>query len=384
MRIFHTADWHLGKLVQGTYMTADQQFVLQQLIAHIEEQQPDAVIIAGDLYDRALPPVEAVTLLHTILEDIVLTHNTPLLAIAGNHDSPARIHFGSKLLKQAGLHVVGELDSAFEPIEFTDDYGTVHIYLLPYVDPAQVKHYFTDDAVVSQQTAMQRIVQHYNSVLEPDVRNVLVGHAFVTKSGEEQHNTSDSERILSVGGSDCVDAHLFAAFDYVALGHLHQAHHVLRETIQYAGSPLKYSISEEHHQKGYLVVELAKKGDVSITKALLQPRRDMRTVQGYLADILKHTRNEDYVFVKLLDEQVVQSPMEQVRSVYPNAMHVERVVIATTEQVTSRSERQQMSTTELFTNFVEEMTGEVLTSSMEQLFQTALAETMLAEREVTT
>ncbi|OCS86932.1 exonuclease SbcCD subunit D [Caryophanon tenue] len=382
MKLFHTADWHLGKLVQGVHMTEDQAFVLRQLIAHIEQQQPDAVIIAGDLYDRALPPVEAVTLLHTLLEEIAMTNKTPVLAIAGNHDSPARIHFGNKLMKKAGVHLVGELQSAFEPTVFHDEYGEVHVYLLPYVDPAQVKHYFKEDAVVSEQTAMSRIMQHYNEVLQPHARNVLVAHAFVTKHGEEQDNTSDSERALSVGGSDCVEATLFEAFDYVALGHLHQAHHVLRETIQYAGSPLKYSISEEHHKKGYLHVTLREKGTVQIDKVLLAPRRDMRTVSGYIDEILQHARSEDYVFVRLLDEQVVQSPMEQVRSVYPNAMHVERVVTVANEQVATRSERQQMSTSQLFSSFIEEMTGQPASPAIQMIFDDMLQETLVAEREV--
>lgn len=383
MKIFHTADWHLGKLVQGTYMTEDQRFVLQQLVQHIEREKPDAVIVAGDLYDRALPPVDAVELLNTLLEDIVLEHDTPLLAIAGNHDSSTRIQFGSSLLKKAGLHVVGELAHAFEPTVFHDEFGEVHMYLLPFVDAAQVKHYFKDDAITSPQAAMARITAHYDTILHPDARNVLVAHAFVTKHGEEQGNTSDSERTLNVGGSDCVDAHLFHAFDYVALGHLHEAHFVLRDTIRYAGSPLKYSISEEKHKKGYLMVTLREKENVAVEKVLLEPRRDMRTVENTLANILKMARSDDYVFVKLLDEQAVQSPMEQVRSVFPNALHVERVVTTKQESVAARAERSKMSTPQLFAAFIEDMTGEAATPSMEALFNDVLHDTMRTEREVT-
>lgn len=382
MNIFHTADWHLGKLVQGMYMTDDQRFVLEQFIAHIKEQKPDLVIVAGDLYDRALPPVEAVKLLDDIFAQIVIGANTPVVAIAGNHDSPARIHFGSKLLKEAGLHVVGELSSAFSPVVTQDEFGEVHTYLLPYVDPSQVKNFFQDDTVVSEQTAMARMMAHYDTILQKDVRNVLVAHAFVTKHGEEADNTSDSERTLSVGGSDCVDAHLFEAFDYVALGHLHQAHSVLRESIQYAGSPLKYSISEQHHQKGYLAVTLREKGNITVEKVLLQPRRDMRTVENTLANILKMARNDDYVFVKLLDEQVVQSPMEQVRTVFPNALHVERVVQTMATEASERASRAKLSTPQLFTAFIEEMTGAAATPTMEKLFEEVLQQTMQQEREV--
>ncbi|OCS91375.1 exonuclease SbcCD subunit D [Caryophanon latum] len=382
MNIFHTADWHLGKLVQGMYMTEDQQFILEQFMQHVEREKPDVVIVAGDLYDRALPPVEAVKLLDEVFEKIVLELNVPVLAIAGNHDSPARIHYGSKLLKKAGLHVVGQLESAFTPVVTEDAFGVVHTYLLPYVDPAQVKHFFKDDAVTSQQTAMARMMAHYDTVLQRDVRNVLVAHAFVTKHGEEAQNTSDSERTLSVGGSDCVSAELFQAFDYVALGHLHEAHYVLRESIQYAGSPLKYSVSEQHHKKGYLHVELRDKGDVRVEKVLLAPRRDMRTVETTLNELLHMPRSDDYVFVKLLDEQAVQSPMEQVRTVFPNALHVERVMPAMQTEQLERSTRAKRSTTELFSAFIEEMTGQPVRPEAAQLFNELLQQTMLQEREV--
>lgn len=381
MKIFHTADWHLGKLVQGAYMTDDQQFILEQFMQHVEREQPDVVIVAGDLYDRAIPPVEAVKLLDEVFEKIVLELNVPVLAIAGNHDSPARIQYGSNLLKKAGLHVVGQLESAFTPVVTEDEFGVVHTYLLPYVDPAQVKHFFTDDAVTSQQTAMARIMAHYDTVLQRDVRNVLVAHAFVTKHGEEAKNTSDSERILSVGGSDCVSAELFQAFDYVALGHLHEAHYVLRESIQYAGSPLPYSISEEKHKKGYLCVELGEH-DVVVQKVLLKPKRQMRTVEATLDAILQMPRSDDYVFVKLLDEQAVQSPMEQVRTVFPNALHVERVMQAMQTEQLERSTRAKRSTTELFSSFIEEMTGQPVRPEAEKLFNEVLQQTMLQEREV--
>lgn len=324
MKLFHTADWHLGKLVQNVYMTEDQEYVLLQLLDAVAEEKPDAVVIAGDLYDRAVPPTEAVALLDRVLQTIVLDLGTPVLAIAGNHDSPSRLNFGSGIMKAAGLHIAGEFAYPFSSVVLRDAHGPVQFHLIPYADPAVVRHVLGDEEIRSHDDAMRAIVDRIRQDMAPGQRHVFVGHAFVTPRGEAEANTSDSERPLAIGGAEHVSAAHFEGFAYVALGHLHQAHHVGRETIRYAGSPLKYSISEEKHGKGYLVVELGADGAASVEKRMLDARRDMRTVEGYIDEIERQERNEDYVFVRLLDEQPVPAPMERVRAVYPNAMHVER------------------------------------------------------------
>ena len=326
MKLFHTADWHLGKLVQGVYMTEEQRVVLKQFLEAIDTEKPDAVIIAGDLYDRAVPPTEAVNLLDEILAEIVLKRHTPVLCISGNHDSPGRLNFGSTLMKETGLHIVGQLNKDLKSVALKDDFGEVEFHLIPYADPSQVRYLFDDEEVTSHQKAMKRIVQEIEKDLDTTKRHVFIGHAFVTPGGQEEENTSESERPLAIGGVEYVDAALFKSFDYTALGHLHQAHYVLNETIQYAGSPLKYSISEEHHKKGFFIVNIDGEGQVTLEKRLLIPNRDMRTVEGYMNAILKQPMSEDFVFVKLLDDTPILSPMEQIRTVYPNAMHVERKV----------------------------------------------------------
>ncbi|GIN73709.1 nuclease SbcCD subunit D [Bacillus sp. J14TS2] len=381
MKIFHTADWHLGKLVQGVYMTEDQRFVLQQFIEDIKQEQPDVVIVAGDLYDRAVPPTEAVQLLDEVLEAIVLQLETPVLAIAGNHDSPSRLHFGSKIMEQNGLHMSGRLTKELHPVMLQDAFGPVHFHLVPYCDPSMVRNVFEDEEIRTHQDAARKIITEIKAGLDPRARHVLIGHAFVTPFGEEQENTSDSERPLSIGGAEHVDAQLFSDFHYTALGHLHQAHYVMEEKIRYAGSILKYSVSEEHHRKGYSIVELDQDGDVTITKKAFTPKRDLRTVEATLSELLAHPICDDYVFVRLLDETPILSPMEKIRSVYPNAMHVERKLLVTQAVSATKQSRSKMSDVELFQSFYEQVKGEKATEETERIFKEIMDELLQDENE---
>jgi exonuclease SbcD len=333
MKFFHTADWHLGKLVQGVYMTDGQRHVLRQFVDAVREEKPDAVIIAGDLYDRAVPPPEAVTLLDDVLWEIVMELKTPVIAVAGNHDSPGRLQFGSRLMQSNGFHIVGQMSAQSEPVVLEDQFGEVHFHLVPYCDPSIVKHLYEDPNVVDHHTAMEKIVGKIYESMDGAARHVFVGHAFVTPLGEEEKNTSDSERPLAIGGAEYVAAHLFTPFHYTALGHLHQAHYVLEEKIRYAGSPMKYSISEEKHAKGFFVVELDGQGNIEIEKRALTPLHDMRRVEGTIEEILSHPTSSDYVFVTLHDETPVLFPMEKVKSVYPNAMHIERKLLRTSAAI---------------------------------------------------
>lgn len=383
MKFFHTADWHLGKLVQGIYMTEEQRFVFNQFLEAIDLEKPDAVVIAGDLYDRAVPPTEAVNLLDDLLAEIVLKRQTPVLSIAGNHDSPGRLNFGSNLMKETGLHIVGQLNKELKSVVLNDEYGEVHFHLVPYADPSQVRYILEDETITTHNQAMKRIVEEINDKMDATKRHVFIGHAFVTPHGQAEENTSESERPLAIGGAEYVDAALFKNFHYTALGHLHQAHYVLNEKIQYAGSPLKYSISEEHHKKGFLMVELDEEGNINVEKRLLSPNRDMRTVEGYMQEILKQPVSEDYVFVKLIDEAPILSPMEQVRTVYPNAMHVERKVFQSAVQGREKeqSSRKKIDNFTLFQSFYTEVSGKKPSEETEKLFKEVLTSMMHEERE---
>ncbi len=380
MKFFHTADWHLGKLVQGIYMTEDQRYILQEFIKAVEEEKPDAVIIAGDLYDRAVPPTEAVNLLNEVLETIILELKTPVLAIAGNHDSPSRLDFGSKIMKENGYHIIGNISKNQKPVVLEDEFGEVHFHLIPFADPSVVRHVLEDEEIRTHNDAMRKVIEEIESDMDPNARHVFVGHAFVTPHGEEQENTSESERPIAIGGAEYVEANIFNKFHYTALGHLHQAHFVRNETIRYAGSPLKYSISEEKHKKGYYVVNLDELGKATIEKRLLTPIRDMRRVEATMDDLLKHPINEDYVFVRLLDETPILSPMEKVRTVYPNAMHVERNIVFLTENEEVSGEktaRQKMDDLSLFRAFYQEVKNTSVTEETEMILKEVLQELLI-------
>lgn len=381
MKIFHTADWHLGKLVQGVYMTEDQAYILDQFIQAIIEEQPDVIIIAGDLYDRAVPPTEAVHLLNEVLNKIVLELKIPVIAIAGNHDSPSRLQFASGILKQKGLHLVGQLLSETEPVVLQDEYGEVHFHLVPYADPSLVRNYYQDEAIKTHDDAAKKIVESIKEKKDPSARHVYVGHAFITPTGEEAENTSDSERPLSIGGAEHVSARYFLEFDYVAFGHLHQAHHVLAEHIRYAGSLMKYSISEANHKKGFYIIEMDGEGACQIEKRLLTPKRDMRRVEAMMEDLLTHPINEDYVFVTLLDQTPMLSPMEKIRSVYPNVMHVERknTFVKLQDGEKESIHRSKLTDFELFEAFYKEVKGVEATEETTEVFKDILEEILKDE-----
>ncbi|WP_342550570.1 exonuclease SbcCD subunit D [Lysinibacillus sp. FSL M8-0216] len=383
MKIFHTADWHLGKLVQGVYMTEDQQYILQQFIQAIDEEKPDVIIIAGDLYDRSMPPIEAVNLLNDILAKIVLEKKIPVLAVAGNHDSAGRLNFGSRLMRDSGLYIKGQFTKDHAPIIINDSHGEVHFHLVPFAEPTTIRSIFEEEAIRSHHDAMQKIIEHITAGMDTNKRNIFVGHAFVTKYGEEEANTSDSERPLSIGGSDCVNAALFKPFHYTALGHLHKAHFVLNETIRYAGSPLKYSLSEHLHEKGFLIVDLDEQGNSTVTKRKFMPRRDLRVVEGQLEDLLMLPPSDDYVFVRLTDATSVSSPMERIRTVFPHAMHVERKILRQEKPSELQVvEAEKLEDIDLFRSFFTDIIGIQPDEETERLFTEMLQELLDKEREI--
>jgi len=386
MKFFHTADWHLGKLVQGVYMTEDQRYILNEFMKAVEEERPDAVVIAGDLYDRAVPPTEAVQLLNETLSELVLELKIPVIAVAGNHDSPSRLHFGSTIMEQNGYHIAGQFEKNRKPVVLQDEFGEVHFHLVPYCDPSVVRTIFDDESVRSHDNAMEKITKELEGMMDSHARHVFVGHAFVTPYGEQEPNTSESERPLSIGGAEYVNAHHYAAFHYTALGHLHQAHPVLNETVRYSGSILKYSSSEATHKKGYLVVDLDAEGNAQVEKRLLEPRRDLRIVEATMEELLTHAKSEDYVFIRLLDESPVLSPMERVRSVYPNTMHVERVQTIPSGQKDNKNlkKRSQMSDLERFEAFYKEVKGSEPSEDTADIFKEVLDEWLREENETNT
>lgn len=384
MKFFHTADWHLGKIVQGVHMTEDQDYILQQFVKAVEDEKPDVVIIAGDLYDRPIPPTEAVQLLDDILSTIVIDLEIPVIAIAGNHDSPSRLHFANKLMQEKGFHIVGEVEENPARVILHDEHGEVHIHLVPYSDPSIIKHMYDDENIQSHDDATKKIIEQIEQEMDKKARHIYVGHAFVTPYGEPEDNTSESERPLSIGGAEYVRASHFTSFDYTALGHLHRAHYVQQENIRYAGSPLKYSISEANHEKGYYIVEMDEKGSTTIEKRLLTPCRDMREVKATMDEILQMEKNDDYVFVTLLDDVPVLSPMEKIRAIFPNAMHVKRAfdgIRNQTEQSEISKPMKEMTDQELFQGFYEAVKGFEANEETEQIFTEILDDLLKIDNE---
>ena len=335
MRLIHTADWHLGRLFHNVHLTRDQEHVLEQLVELARDVRPDAVIVAGDLYDRAVPPTEAVDLLDHVLTELVDGLGVPVVAIAGNHDSAVRVGFASTLLRERGLHLVGELPQAASPIVLRDAHGPVRVCALPFADPAEARHVYGDEAIHDQQAVAAAGVRQALAATAPDERRVLVAHAFVAGGLE-----SESERPLSVGGAQQVPASILAGFDYVALGHLHRPQTCGAETTRYAGSLLKYSFAEAAHDKSVCVVEIGPRGSapgeagragraaVAVETVALSPRRDVRRLEGTLAELLARgladPHRDDYVLASLTDSGALFDPIGRLRSAYPNALAIER------------------------------------------------------------
>lgn len=317
MKFLHLADLHLGKRVNGFSMLEDQAHILRQILAILDDEQPDGVLIAGDVYDKSVPPVEAVELLDGFLTELH-ARGVPVLLISGNHDSPERLAFGGRVMDSCGIHISPVYDGALAPVTLQDAFGPVHVWLLPFVKPAHVRRWFPDADIESYTDAMAEAVAHMD--IDTAARNVLVTHQFVTggtRSGSEE---------LSVGGTDNVDSGVFAPFDYVALGHLHGAQHIGRETIRYAGSPLKYSFSEARQHKSVTVVTLGKKGDVQVRTVALTPLRELREIRGSYDELTarsfyEHTTyRSDYLHLILTDEQDVFDAMSRLRTIYPYLM----------------------------------------------------------------
>ena len=331
MKLLHTADWHLGRLFHNQHLTDDQAYVLRQLIDLVAEVQPAAVLVAGDLYDRAVPPPGAVALLDDVLTEIVAGHGVPVVAIAGNHDSGVRVGFAARLLGERGLHLAGELPRVASPVVLHDEHGPVYVSALPFADPAEARDVFGDPEIHDQQAVVAAGVARALGAVPPGERHVAVAHAFVAGAV-----ASESERPLSVGGAEQVPAGAFAGFDYVALGHLHRPQSCGSPAVRYAGSLLKYSFAEHAHAKSVSVVDLGPPGSapgggraaVAVEEVALTPLRDVRRLEGTLAEVLAggacDPRRDDYVLASLHDRGALLDPIGQLRAVYPNTLAIER------------------------------------------------------------
>ena len=319
MKLIHLSDLHIGKRVNEISMLEDQAYILTQILRIVDEEKPAAVLICGDVYDKSVPSAEAVTLFDDFLCRLA-RRDTHILIISGNHDSPERLAFANRLMEQSGIHISPVYNGEVNPVILSDEHGEVNFWLLPFIKPVYVKRYFPDEGIESYTDACRVAIGQMR--VDEGKRNVLLTHQFVTGAA-----TCDSEE-LSVGGSDNVDASIFDGFDYVALGHIHGHQNIGSNRIRYCGTPLKYSFSEEHHQKSVTVVELGEKGMLKLELQPLTPQHDLRSIRGTFADLTdkafyEGTAREDYLHITLTDEEDVAEAVGKLRIIYPNLMKLD-------------------------------------------------------------
>ncbi len=379
MRLLHTSDWHIGRQFHNVSLLDDQRHVLDQIVAMVADKQVDAVLIAGDVYDRSVPPAAAVELLDQVLNRICCDLQVPVILIPGNHDSAERLSFGSRHLKGGGLHIIGQLERMLEPVVLAsgskESPQQIAFYGIPYADPALVRDRLEVE-VSSHDQAMallcDKIKQQHQQSQISQLPVVVLSHCFID-GGEG----CESERPLSIGGADRVSADHFSAFSYTALGHLHGPQYKGRESTRYSGSILKYSFSEQHQQKSVTLVEVDAEGGTQIEKLPLQPLRDMRILEGELQQLLQDGLNDpasqDYLLIRLTDKHAILDVMGKLREVYPNVLHLERPGLHTEGELRVQG-REQLKKGELsmFNDFFQQVTGDVLDSEQSDVVQKVL------------
>ena len=319
MKIIHLADLHIGKRVNEFSMIDDQKYILNQILKIIDKEKPDAVIIAGDVYDKQVPSIEAVELLDSFISDISKRKTTTFI-ISGNHDSAERLAFGSSLMAMGKIYISPVYNGKISKYTLKNDFGSANFYLLPFVKPSHVKRFFPDEKIESYTDAIKVVVD--NLKLDTSEINILIAHQFVTGASR-----TESEEI-SVGGLDNVDASVFEDFDYVALGHIHRPQKIGTERIRYCGTPLKYSFSEVNDTKSVSIIEINSKEDFNLRMIPLIPKRDMRKIRGTYEELTtktsyENTNTDDYIHVTLTDEFNVADAIQKLRVIYKNIMKLE-------------------------------------------------------------
>lgn len=371
MKIIHLSDLHLGKRVNEFSMLEDQQFILTKIINIIDEQKPDGVIIAGDVYDKSVPSAEAVELFDDFLVRLS-KRDLKVFVISGNHDSAERIAFGGRLMNKSGIYMSPVYNGKVEPITINDEWGEINVYMLPFVKPTNVRRYYPESEIVTYTDAVKTAVDGMN--IDASKRNILVTHQFVT--GALRTESED----ISVGGTDNVDASVFADFDYVALGHIHRSQSCTSNFIRYSGTPLKYSFSEAGDNKSVTVVTIKAKGDITLDFIPLTPKRDMVEIKGSYEELtLKSfwentTYNEDYMHITLTDEEDVPDALARLRVIYKNIMKLDydNKRTRTINQINGAENVKEKSPFEHFSEFYELQNGQPLSNEQSELVKSII------------
>lgn len=372
MKFLHLSDLHLGKRVHNFSMIDDQKYILEEILKIADEEKVTGVIIAGDVYDKPVPSAESVALFDDFLVRLA-KRNLQVFVISGNHDSPERIAFGERLMRHSNVFLSPVYRGDIEPIILEDEYGSVFVYMLPFIKPVHVKHFLEETQIDDYTEAMQSVISHMN--IDSRERNILVAHQFVTGAVK-----SESEEI-SVGGLDNVDASVFAPFDYVALGHIHRAQKIGKETIRYCGTPLKYSFAEAEHKKSVTLFDLTEKGEVKICTKELKPMRDMIKIQGFFGELIssdfyEKIDKDSYVQITLFDENDVPNAFGRLAVIYPNLMQLKYDNKRTREsgEIVDSAESLSLSPENLFAQFYEEMNQQPLTKEQAEYMQDKIEE----------
>ena len=373
MKLIHLSDLHLGKRVNEFSMLEDQKHILLEILKIIDQEQPDGILIAGDIYDKSVPSAEAIAVLDDFLVRLS-KRNLQVFIISGNHDSPERIAFGGRLMERSGIYLAPVYDGTVNPIRLTDEHGPLNIYLLPFIKPTHVRRVFPEREINSYTDALSVAIEAME--VDSSVRNVLMTHQFVTGASR-----CDSEE-LSVGGADNVDSSVFDSFDYVALGHLHGPQQVDRETVRYCGTPLKYSFSEIGHKKSVTVVEFGPKGNIDLRTVPLTPMRDMAELRGTYEELTLRQfyegtgYQESYLHITLTDEDDIPDAMRKLQTIYPYLMKLDYDNRRTRAggQIGEAESIQQQSPLELLDQFYEKQNGQALGESQREFAKELMEE----------
>jgi exonuclease SbcD len=378
MKILHTADWHLGRIFFETYMTDDQAYCLEQIVSYAKDFKPDVILITGDIYDRAVPPPEAIRLLDETLNQIVSDIKCQIIIIAGNHDSPERLSFGSRIFASQGIHISGTISQTIAPLILKDAAGPVYFYPIAYTEPPKVRSLFEEETVKSHHDAFAAIIRRIMEVHPPNVRSVLCAHASIL--GSEQ---SESERPLSIGGAETVGAELFNQFTFTALGHLHRAQRAGKQ-VSYSGSLMKYSFAEVSHTKSFSAIILDNNGVAQHERIPLTPRHDLKILEGTLEDLLSAQVSDKhaYYMVSLTNKEPQLDAIGKLRNVYPNVLHIQRPELFKMHHTTGNAQdHRKLSECDLFKTFYQETTGDLMNPEQTSYLQSIIADITTRERE---
>jgi len=391
VKFLHTADWHLGASFYRVKMTEDQAFVLDQIRELIAEERPDFMVVAGDIYDRSVPPSDAVELLDYILNEIVLGLKVPIILIAGNHDSQERLDFGTKFMARQGLYMAGRVNLWNQPLQFEDTHGPFYVLPLTYAEPSIVRERYNNSYTLSENQdeinvfdhnmALSTMVKKMTTNIPNNVRTIAIAHAFVAGG-----MVSDSERQLSVGGAGNVDLNIFNRFTYTALGHLHRPQFVGSEKVRYSGSLLKYSFSEALHDKGVDIVEIDKVGNVTVRTKKFSFRHDVRCINGKMSELTcfpeRYGDINDYLMVTLEDDGPVLDAMGRLKSIYPNILHIERPTIQRSLKLQGiEGDHRKQELFPMFQSFYHQVTGEPLSVEAADMFKLVVSNNVSCVKE---